>query len=67
MPALWKAAWACRCNSICIEALEKVSDKTLMNGLGELTDGEMKKFAKTKLRKEAIALLNFFKAYPTLT
>ena len=51
----------------CIEALEKVSDKTVMNSLGELTDGEMKKFAKTKLRKETIALLNFFKAYPTLT
>ena len=49
----------------CIESVKQVSDKTIMNGLGELTDGEMKKFAKTKLKKETIALLNFFKAFPT--
>ena len=48
----------------CIETLEQVSDKTIMNGIGELTDGEMKKFAKTKLRKETISLLTFFKAFP---
>lgn len=51
----------------CIETVEQVSDKTIMNGLGELTDGEMKKFAKTKLRKETVALLNFFKAFPITT
>ncbi|MBP5758715.1 MAG: nucleotidyl transferase AbiEii/AbiGii toxin family protein, partial [Bacteroidales bacterium] len=39
----------------CIDTLEKVSDKTVMNGLGELTDGDIKKFAKTKLRKETIS------------
>lgn len=50
----------------CIDTLEQVSDKTIMNGLGELTDGEIKKFAKTKLRKETISLLGFFKAFPTL-
>ena len=50
----------------CIDTLEQVSDKTIMNGLGELTDGETKKFAKTKLRKETISLLGFFKAFPTL-
>ena len=48
----------------CIETLEQVSDKTIMNGIGELTDGEMKKFVKTKLRKETISLLTFFKAFP---
>ena len=50
----------------CIDTLERISDKTVMNGLGELTDGETKRFAKTKLRKETISLLNFFKAYPIL-
>jgi predicted nucleotidyltransferase component of viral defense system len=50
----------------CIDTLEQVSDKTIMNGLGELTDGETKKFAKTKLRKETISLLTFFKAFPVL-
>ena len=48
----------------CIDTLEKVSDKTVMNGLGELTDGDIKKFAKTKLRKETISLLSFFKEFP---
>lgn len=50
----------------CIDTLEQVSDKTIMNGLGELTDGETKKFAKTKLRKETISLMTFFKAFPIL-
>lgn len=50
----------------CIDTLEQVNDKTIMNGLGELTDGETKKFAKTKLRKETISLLTFFKAFPIL-
>lgn len=48
----------------CIDTLEQLSDKTVMNGIGELVDGDMKKFAKTKLRKETISLLEFFKAYP---
>ena len=48
----------------CIETVEQVSDKTIMNGLGELTDGETKKFAKTKLRKETVSLLMFFRAFP---
>lgn len=51
----------------CIETVEQVSDKTIMNGLGELTDGETKKFAKTKLKKETISLLTFFKAFPITT
>ena len=50
----------------CIDTLEQVSDKTIMNGLGELTDGEIKKFAKTRLRHETISLLTFFKAYPII-
>lgn len=48
----------------CIDTLELVSDKNIMNGLGELTDGEIKIFAKNKLRKETISLLTFFKAFP---
>ena len=48
----------------CIDSVEQVSDKTIMNGLGELTDGETKKFAKTKLKEETVSLLTFFKAFP---
>lgn len=51
---------------MCIERLETTSDKSLMSGLGELTDGKMKAFVRTKLRKETIQLLQFFKAFPSL-
>lgn len=50
----------------CIERLEAMSDKNLMSGLGELTDSKMKTFVRTKLRKETIQLLQFFKVFPTL-
>lgn len=51
---------------MCIDRLEAISDKSLMNGLGELTDGKMKAFVRIKLRKETIQLLQFFKAFPDL-
>lgn len=50
----------------CIERLETTSDKSLMSGLGELTDAKMKSFVRTKLRKETIQLLQFLKAFPAL-
>lgn len=50
----------------CVERVELTSDKSLMSGLGELTDAKMKSFVRTKLRKETIQLLQFFKAFPTL-
>lgn len=50
----------------CIERLETISDKSLISGLGELTDTKMKFFVRTKLRKETIQLLQFFKEFPTL-
>ena len=49
----------------CIDRLTTLSDKSLMSGLGELTDAKMKSFVKTKLRKETIQMLQFFKAFPT--
>lgn len=49
----------------CIDRLSTLSDKSLMSGLGELTDAKMKSFVKTKLRKETIQMLQFFKAFPT--
>lgn len=51
---------------LCIECLEKTSDKSLMSGLGELTDSKMKTFVRNKLRKETIQLLQFFKAFPVV-
>lgn len=50
----------------CIDNVEKVSNKTIMNGLGELTEGDIKKFCKTKLRNETVSLLRIFKAFPLI-
>lgn len=50
--------------SRCIDRLEQASDKALMSGLGELTDGKMKAFVRNRLRKETIQLLQFFRAFP---
>ena len=50
----------------CIDYLESISDKGLLNGLGELMDNEIKKFVKTKLRTETIDLLKFYKDFPIL-
>lgn len=41
----------------CIQALEKMSDHKILNGIGELLDLEQKKWAKTELRKDTIFLL----------
>jgi len=51
----------------CIDTLEKMSDKGILNGLGELTDLETKKFVRSKLRTETITLLKFYKQYPILS
>ena len=48
----------------CIDRLESMNDEGILQGLGELMDNEMKNFVKTKLRKETINLLNFYKNYP---
>ncbi|MDD3167692.1 MAG: nucleotidyl transferase AbiEii/AbiGii toxin family protein [Bacteroidales bacterium] len=51
----------------CINQLEKMSDRGLLNGLGELVDEYMKKFVRTKLRTETLSLLRFYKEFPILT
>lgn len=51
----------------CIDHLEKMSDKGLLNGLGELMDENTKKFVHTKLRTETIALMKFYKEFPIIS
>ena len=51
----------------CIDQLESMSDKGLMQGIGELADQKTKNFVRTKLRRETIVLLQFYKAYPILS
>ena len=48
----------------CIEQLELLPDKGLLQGMGELMDVRMKTFVRTKIRTEIIGLLNFYKKFP---
>lgn len=48
----------------CIDKLESMSDRGLLQGLGELMDAKIKNFVKTKLRTETISLFRFYKEFP---
>jgi predicted nucleotidyltransferase component of viral defense system len=50
----------------CIEHLESMSDKGLLQGMGELMDEKMKKFVRVEMRSELISLLKFYKDFPIL-
>lgn len=49
----------------CIESVQGISEKSLISGLGELTEGEMKNFVRHGLKNELISLLTMFKAFPS--
>ena len=51
----------------CIESIQGLSEKNLINGLGELTEGEMKDFVRHGLKDELITLLTMFKAFPSFS
>ncbi|MBW8333913.1 MAG: nucleotidyl transferase AbiEii/AbiGii toxin family protein [Prolixibacteraceae bacterium] len=51
----------------CIDTLESMSDKGLLQGLGELMDNDLKNFVRSKLRVETIGLLRFYKDFPILS
>ena len=48
----------------CIDKLENTKGKSMLQGLGELMDQNIKLFVRTRLRSETISLLKFFKDYP---
>jgi predicted nucleotidyltransferase component of viral defense system len=48
----------------CISSLESMSNRGLLQGLGELMDGKTKHFVREKMRLETIRLLKFYKEYP---
>ena len=48
----------------CINHLESMNSRGILQGLGELMDNETKKFVRTKLLTETIGLLKFYKDYP---
>lgn len=49
----------------CIESVQGISEKSLISGLGELTEGEMKNFVRHGLKNGLISLLTMFKAFPS--
>lgn len=51
----------------CINMLENLPDKSLLDGIGELVDDKMKIFVRTKLRSETIMLLKFYKEFPIIS
>ena len=50
----------------CIEHLESLSNKGLLQGMGELMDNKMKKNIQMKMLPEVIELLKFYKKFPIL-
>jgi len=48
----------------CIESLQQMPSRSLLNGLGELTDASTKAFVRNKLLPETIQLLQLFQALP---
>lgn len=48
----------------CIDAVENLSEKRILSGLGELMDVETKKFVKTRLKQETLTLLRMYKEFP---
>ncbi len=50
----------------CIEQLEVMSGKDLLNGIGELATPDLKTFVRNKLKEETISLLRFYKEFPIL-
>jgi len=50
----------------CIKAIEKEKGNSLLNGLGELMDEDMKYFVRKKLKSEVIALLKLYETFPII-
>lgn len=48
----------------CIECLQQMPARSLLNGLGELTEGSTKAFVRNKLLPETIQLMQLFQALP---
>jgi predicted nucleotidyltransferase component of viral defense system len=48
----------------CIQTIEKMPNKHLLDGLGELINPELKAFVRNKLRHEIISLFEFYKQFP---
>lgn len=50
----------------CIDQLESMGNRSLLQGLGELMDDDTKQFVRTRLKSETIYLLKFYKEFPII-
>jgi len=50
----------------CINAMENLPKRSLLYGLGELLEQDMKSFVRNKLRTEILTLLRFYKDFPII-
>ena len=50
----------------CIDTIENLPNKSLLDGLGELVNPELKTFIRNKLRSEIVTLLRFYKEFPII-
>jgi len=50
----------------CINAIENLPKRSLLYGLGELVEQDMKTFVRNKLRTEILTLLRFYKDFPIM-
>ena len=50
----------------CIHAMENLHKRSLLYGLGELLEQDMKTFVHNKLRTEILTLLRFYKDFPII-
>jgi predicted nucleotidyltransferase component of viral defense system len=48
----------------CIDTIEKMPSRSLLNGLGELVNPDLKTFIRNKLHSEFITLLKLYKDFP---
>jgi len=48
----------------CIERIGSMNSRTILQGIGELIDDDMKKFVRTGLLSETITLFRFYKDFP---
>ena len=48
----------------CITKIEKLPGKSLLNGIGELVDNNLKSFVRDQLKEETIQLLKMYGEFP---
>jgi hypothetical protein len=48
----------------CIRKIEKIPERNMLHGLGELMDGGTKNFVRTRLKSEVLSLLELYRNFP---